>query len=134
MLLDTHLMGNWDISSDIPNKGPLESDSNEDDDDDDDASSSKSDEEVDPLELLESSKENVAEAITSSCLDDWRKNKSKEGSTMFQSSVKSSLYSISGLVKSQVGREYTEWIKGDNKVINDFLKELRPLVLICTLF
>ena len=59
----TYLMGNWAMSSDNSYKGPLECEEDREYEVDEDASSTMSDDDVDPLEILESSREDVDDSI-----------------------------------------------------------------------
>lgn len=65
---ETYLMGNWAMSSDNSYKGPLECEEDKENEVDEDASSTMSDDDVDPLEILESSREDVDDSILLSSL------------------------------------------------------------------
>lgn len=64
----TYLMGNWAMSSDNSYKGPLECEDDKEYEVDEDASSTMSDDDVDPPEILESSREDVDDSILLSSL------------------------------------------------------------------
>lgn len=64
----TYLMGNWAMSSDNSYKGPLECEEDREYEVDEDASSTMSDDDVDPPEILESSREDVDDSILLSSL------------------------------------------------------------------